>query len=67
MTTFLVSGATLTFVWFPSATSENILVYKLYEHVGANYILLGSTVNTNLVITNVLAGQHFYTIISSNI
>jgi len=67
MTPFLVSGATLTFVWIPNATSENILVYKLYEHVGASYTLLGSTANTNLVITNVLAGQHFYTITSSNV
>jgi len=67
ITPFLSFGATLTFVWNPNAASENILVYKLYEHVGANYTLLGSTANTNIVITNVLAGQHFYTVTSSNV
>jgi hypothetical protein len=62
-----IFAASLTFQWNHNATNENILLYRLYEHSGPNYLLLGSTTNNTLVINGIIAGPHAYTVTASNI
>lgn len=56
----------LSLLWNANPAEDNVTEYRVYEKIGLSFNLLVATAATNVTLTNVPTGPHYYVVRAVN-